>query len=250
MGSLNWTIFVLYRAQNETLNGVEESVTNTTQDSANVFEMFRRKTPRKKVAVEKYTDDSLLKKKKKKKTPKSKGSVQKKTKSSTKKRKQNETENFSSEYSSVQNEDGTTTSTHILVDHLANKTIITTTTTTLDGSDPIITVKEIDIPQKKSKKVKSSGKISGKDGGGKKPKMTEEEKAELIAKQIALKESIPALEEKEKAERDHLAGLKRMKVKVEKAIEAQSKIKFPIEDTLIAEMDKKGDWFLLVIERI
>jgi hypothetical protein len=48
------------------------------------------------------------------------------------------------------------------------------------------------------------------------------------------------LEDQEKEERERLAGMKRLKSKLEKVIEAQSKIKFPIEDTLIAERDKKG----------
>jgi hypothetical protein len=197
------------------------------------------RTPRKKVAVEKYSDFSFMTKTKKpksaaKKTPKGKGSSQKAAKSSGKKRAKSEpVDPITTNSTTVTNDDGSTTTTLIVVNSILKKTIITTTVTDEDGNETVST-KEIDIAVPVKKKAKSAA--------GKKVKvqMTEEETAALIAQQIAIKESIPALENQEKEERERLAGMKRLKSKLEKVIEAQSKIKFPIEDTLIAERDKKG----------
>jgi hypothetical protein len=241
------------------------SVTNTNEvidmsedvaENIALFDIFQpqstRKTPRKKVAVEKYSDNSFLTKKTK--TPKGKGSSQKKSKSGSKKRKSTEAvEPVTTSSSTVVNEDGTTTTTQILADSLQKKVFTTITVTALDGSTSS-TTEESDLPHKKakasskdssrSKKSSAAGsvleKLGGKKGLPAKTQMTEAENAAFVAKQLALKASIPSLEEQEKAERERLAGMRRLKLKLEKAIEAQSKIKFPIEDTRIAAVDKKG----------
>ena len=139
---------------------IDISEEHTDPSPSPIFDIFTvglRKTPRKKVAVEKYSDDSFLQKKKK--TPKPKGSNSKKksrSSSSSKKRKSSETAGSTPKNTTITNDDGTITTTQTVVDLVTKKTIITITTTTLGGTEPLVTIEEIDLPKKKAKTSQQS----------------------------------------------------------------------------------------------
>lgn len=220
------------------LNGCNEVIDISEDKHPAVFDVFAqslRKTPRKKVAVEKYTDQSYLTKKSK--APKSKTPSEKnKPKSSGKKRMGSLVTSTKTTTTLV--DDGTSVTTQITTDPKQRKIITTTTTTALDGTETV-TTEEAELPPP-TKKQKAASSVYERLLHGKKESFMEVELTEAdIAAQVA---SIPSLEEKERQERDHLAGMRRMKAKLEKAIETEAKITFPIEDTRIAAVDKKGLW--------